>query len=140
LLVPQLKIASVAAPVFATSHVYSGDANPGLDRDLDGVEFCDAPWLFGPVPGRPDRATISRQIASANGVGARLFAFGMDAYALLPYMDWLIAHPDAYLDGATGQLTADSFGRVHRLIGWARFSNGIARPAEGALSAMPQTQ
>jgi outer membrane PBP1 activator LpoA protein len=140
MLLPQLKIASVVAPVFATSHVYSGDANPGLDRDLDGVEFCDAPWLFGPVPGRPDRATISRQIASANGVGARLFAFGMDAYALLPYMDWLIAHPDAYLDGATGQLTADNFGRVHRLIGWARFSNGIARPAEGALSAMPQTQ
>ncbi|MGH8174510.1 MAG: penicillin-binding protein activator [Rhodanobacteraceae bacterium] len=140
LLLPQLKIASVAAPVFATSHVYSGDANPGLDRDLDGVEFCDAPWLIGPVPGRPDRQTIARQIPSANGVGARLFAFGMDAYALLPYLDWLIAHPDAYLDGATGQLTADSFGRVHRLIGWARFSNGIARPAEGALSAMPQTQ
>jgi uncharacterized protein (TIGR00252 family) len=91
LLLPQLKIARVAAPVFATSHVYSGDANPGLDRDLDGVEFCDAPWLFGPVPGRPDRATIARQLASANGVGGRLFAFGMDSYALLPYLDWLIA-------------------------------------------------
>ena len=140
LLLPQLKIASVAAPVFATSHVYAGDANPGLDRDLDGVEFCDAPWLFGPVPGRPDRAMIARQIPSANGVGGRLFAFGMDSYALLPYLDWLIAHPDAYLDGATGQLTADNFGRVHRLIGWARFSNGIARPAEGALTALPQTQ
>jgi len=140
LLLPQLKIANIAAPVFATSHIYSGDANPGVDRDLDGVEFCDAPWLFGPVPGRPDRDLISRQIASANGVGARLFAFGMDAYALLPFMDWLLAHPDSYLDGATGGLAADSFGRIHRLIGWARFNNGIARPVEGALSAMPQTQ
>ncbi|MET0231854.1 MAG: penicillin-binding protein activator, partial [Rhodanobacteraceae bacterium] len=90
LLLPQLKIASVNAPVFATSHIYTGDANPGLDRDLDGVEFCDAPWLFGPVPGRPERDLMSRQIASANGVGARLFAFGMDAYSLLPYMDWLL--------------------------------------------------
>ncbi|HKE48482.1 MAG TPA: penicillin-binding protein activator, partial [Rhodanobacteraceae bacterium] len=140
LLLPQLKIASIAAPVFGTSHVYSGDANPGLDRDLDGVEFCDAPWLFGPVPGRPDRELISRQIASANGVGARLFAFGMDAYALLPFMDWLLTHPDAYLDGATGDLASDSFGRIHRLIGWARFSEGIARPVEGALAAMPATQ
>ena len=140
LLLPQLKIASIAAPVFATSHIYSGDANPGLDRDLDGVEFCDAPWLLGAVPGRPDRDLISRQIASANGVGARLFAFGMDAYALLPYMDWLLSHPDAYLDGATGDLTADSFGRVHRIVGWARFNGGLARPAEGALSAVPQTQ
>jgi outer membrane PBP1 activator LpoA protein len=140
LLLPQLKIASINAPVFATSHVYSGDANPGLDRDLDGVEFCDAPWLFGPVAGRPDRDAVSRQIPSANGVGARLFAFGMDAYALLPYMDWLLAHPDSYLDGATGDLAADTFGRIHRVVGWARFSNGVARPIEGALSAMPQTE
>jgi outer membrane PBP1 activator LpoA protein len=140
LLLPQLKIAAVSAPVFATSHIYGGDANPGLDRDLDGVEFCDAPWLFGPVPGRPDRVTIGRQIASANGVGARLFAFGMDAYALLPYLGWLLTHPDAYLSGATGDLTADSFGRVHRLIGWARFDQGVAHPVDGALAAMPATQ
>ena len=80
------------------------------------------------------------QIASANGAGARLFAFGMDAYALLPYLDWLIAHPDAYLYGATGELTADSFGRIHRAVGWARFSNGIAQPVEGALSAAPMQQ
>ena len=140
LLLPQLKIASIAAPVFGTSHIYSIDANPGLDRDLDGVEFCDAPWLFGSVPGRPDRDLIARQIASANGVGARLFAFGMDAYALLPYLDWLLTHPDAYVDGATGDLAADSFGRVHRIVGWARFDAGIARPVEGALSAVPETQ
>ena len=140
LLLPQIKIAALSAPVFATSHVYGGDANPGLDRDLDGVEFCDAPWLFGPVPGRPDRAVVGRQLASANGVGARLFAFGMDAYALLPYLGWLLTHPDAYLSGATGDLTADSFGRVHRLIGWARFDQGVAHPVEGALAAMPATQ
>ncbi len=140
LLLPQLKIAAVAAPVFATSHVYAGDANPGLDRDLDGIEFCDAPWLFGPIPGRPDRASVGRQIASANGAGARLFAFGMDAYALLPYLGWLLTHPDAYLSGATGDLTADSFGRVHRLIGWARFDAGVAHPVDGALAAMPATQ
>ena len=140
LLLPQLKIAGIAAPVFGTSHIYSGDANPGLDRDLDGVEFCDAPWLFGPVPGRPDRDLISRQIGSANGVGARLFAFGMDSYALLGYLDWLLAHPDSYLDGATGDLAADSFGRILRIVGWARFTGGIARPVDGALSAVPTTQ
>ena len=109
------------------------DANPGLDRDLDGVEFCDAPWLFGPVPAGRIARRSRAQIASANGVGARLFAFGMDAYALLPYMDWLLAHPDSYLTGATGDLTADSFGRMRRLTGWARFSAGIAQPVEGAL-------
>ena len=137
LLLPQLKIAHVTAPVFATSHVYAGDNTPALDRDLDGLEFCDAPWLFSAVPGRPERNRIASRIASTNGVGARLFAFGMDAYALLPYVDWLIAHPDAYLNGATGELTGDSFGRIHRLAAWARFYNGVAAPIDGALNAAP---
>jgi len=140
LLLPQLRVANVAAPVFATSHVYSGDANASLDRDLDGVEFCDAPWLLGPIPGRPDRNQVSSQMASANGVGARLFALGMDAYALLPYMDWLLAHPEAYLGGATGELTADSFGRIHRTVGWAHFRDGAAQPADGALNTAPMQQ
>jgi len=136
LLLPQLKLAGINAPVFATSHVNSGEVNPSLDRDLDGIEFCDATWLFSPVPGRPDRNDISRDLSSASGLGARLFAFGMDAYALLPYMDWLLAHPDTYLDGASGQLAVDSFGRIHRLLTWARFSEGVARPSQGALSPL----
>ena len=137
LLVPQLRVAQVLAPVYGTSHIYAGDDNAALDRDLDGVEFCDAPWLFGPVPGRPTRGAIAARIDSANGFGGRLFAFGMDAYVLLPYLDWLLTHPDAYLTGATGELTADGFGRIHRMVGWARFDNGIARPVDGALSSAP---
>jgi outer membrane PBP1 activator LpoA protein len=137
ILVPQLRVAAVQAPVFATSHINSGDDNPALDRDLDGVEFCDAPWLFGALPGRPDRSRAGAELDSARGVGARLFAFGMDAYALLPYLDWLLAHPDAYLEGATGDLSADAFGRIRRDLGWARYENGIARPVDGALSAQP---
>lgn len=134
LLLPQLRLAGVNVPVYASSHVHSGEVSPGMDRDLDGVEFCDATWLFTPVTGRPDRNLVSHDLPSAGGVGARLFAFGMDAYALLPYMDWLLANPDAYLDGATGQLAADSFGRIHRVLSWARFSGGVARPAQGALA------
>lgn len=137
LLLPQLKLAGSAVPVFATSHVYGGSANPGLDRDLDGVEFCDAPWLFTTVPGKPDRDAIALRIDDANGVGGRLFAFGMDAYALLPYIGWMLHHPDAYLDGATGILSADRFGHIHRQAAFARFDNGVAVPVEGALQAAP---
>jgi outer membrane PBP1 activator LpoA protein len=134
LLLPQLKLAGVTRPVFATSHVYSGSVNPGLDRDLDGLEFCDAPWLFDATAGLPPRDEIARSVETARGAGARLFALGLDAYSLLPYMDWLGTHPDSYLPGATGQLAADSFGRVHRLLTWARFENGVAHPALGGLS------
>jgi outer membrane PBP1 activator LpoA protein len=126
LLMPQMKLAGVNVPVFATSHVNSGEVSPSLDRDLDGVEFCDATWLFSPVSGRPDRNEMAHYLNSASGLGGRLFAFGMDAYALLPYMDWLLANPDTYLDGASGQLAVDSFGRIHRVLTWARFSSGIS--------------
>src|SRR5690606_7844068 len=73
LLLPQLKLAGVGAPVYATSHINSGEGNASLDRDLDGVEFCDATWLFSTVPGRPERSAIAQQLGSATGLGARLF-------------------------------------------------------------------
>ncbi|MCE5231921.1 MAG: penicillin-binding protein activator [Mizugakiibacter sp.] len=133
LLLPQLKLAKATQPVFATSHVYSGDDAPNLDRDLDGVEFCDAPWLFDAQPGLPRRDDIAAQLPLARGAGARLFAFGMDAFALTPYLDWLRMHAGSYLPGATGQLAEDSFGRVHRTLTWARFADGVARPLAGGL-------
>lgn len=133
LLVPQLKLAGVTAPMFATSHVYAIDAGPGLDRDLDGVEFCDAPWLFGDVAGQPSQASLARELGSAAGAGARLFALGIDAYRLAPFLGWALAHPDTYVDGTTGQLSADRLGRIQRVLAWGRFDGGSVRPAQGML-------
>jgi outer membrane PBP1 activator LpoA protein len=141
LLLPQLKLAGYTnIPVLATSHIYAGNYNPGLDRDLDGVQFCDAPWLFDAALGLPNHDAIVRALDSARGAGGRLFAMGMDAYRLLPYMDWLAQHPDSYLPGATGQLAEDRLGRIQRLLTWARFDNGVAHPLAGSLqtSAAPQ--
>jgi len=141
LLLPQLKLAGYnGLPVFATSHIYAGDYNPGLDRDLDGVEFCDAPWLFDATLGLPKHSEIARVLDSARGAGARLFAMGLDAYALLPYLEWMSQHHDSYVAGATGQLAEDNLGRIQRLLVWAQFDNGAARPVNGGLSvsAAPQ--
>lgn len=133
LLLPQLRLAKNTLPVFATSHVYGGGDDPSADRDLDGVEFCDAPWLFDAQPGLPHRAELGNAIPATKGVTARLFAFGMDAWGLVPYIDWMRGHPGSYLPGATGQLVADEFGRVRRVLIWARFADGVARPVAGSL-------
>jgi outer membrane PBP1 activator LpoA protein len=134
LLVPQLKLAGYTnLPIFATSHLFGGLTNPGMDRDLDGVEFCDAPWLFDAVVGLPRHGDIANSLESARGAGARLFAMGMDAYALVPYLDWMSQHHDAYLPGATGQLGSDASGRIQRLLTWARFGDGVASPVTGSL-------
>ena len=39
-----------------------------------------------------------------------------------------VAGTGSYLPGASGPLTADPFGRVRRVLIWARFSDGLARP------------
>jgi hypothetical protein len=133
LLIPQLRIAQVNLPVVATSHVYDGSDDAAANRDLDGVEFCDAPWLFDAQPGLPNHDDIAARLPAASGGGARLFAFGMDAWSLVPYLDWLRAHPGSYMPGASGQLTADQFGRVRRVLIWARFQDGLAHPLGGSL-------
>jgi uncharacterized protein len=141
LLLPQIKLAGYnGMPVFGTSHIYAGDYNPGLDRDLDGVEFCDAPWLFDATLGLPKHSEIARSLDSARGAGARLFAMGLDAYALLPYMEWLSQHRDSYVPGATGQLAEDNLGRIQRLLIWAQFENGAAHPINGGLSISATSQ
>ena len=133
LLLPQMQIAHIGLPVFGTSHIYAGADDAAADRDLDGVEFCDAPWLFDVQPGLPNHDAIATQLPAARGTSARLFAFGMDAWNLVPYLDWLRDHPGSYLPGASGQLAADQFGRVRRVLVWARFQDGLARPLSGSL-------
>lgn len=137
LLLPQLRLARSALPVFSTSMVYSGDENATADGDLDGLQFCDEPWLYDAQAGLPGHATLASQLSTAAGPAARLFAFGMDAYALMPYLGWLRSHPGSYLAGATGQLTMDAFGHVQRTPIWVQFQGGIARPVAAGLEAQP---
>jgi uncharacterized protein len=133
LLLPQLRVARINLPVFATSHIYGGSDNPTADRDLEGVEFCDAPWLFDAQTGLPSYQDVASQLPAAHGATAQLFAFGMDAWNLAPYIDWLRNHPGSYLPGATGQLTSDTFGHINRVLTWLKFQDGVARPMNGTL-------
>jgi outer membrane PBP1 activator LpoA protein len=133
LFMPQLRLAKNTMPVFGTSHVYGGVDDAAADHDLEGVEFCDAPWLFDAQPGLPRRSDLNASMPATRGVAARLFAFGMDAWGLAPYVDWMRAHPGSYFAGATGQLVTDEFGRVRRVLIWARFQDGVARPVAGSL-------
>lgn len=133
LLLPQLRVARISLPVFATSHIYGGSENAAADRDLEGVEFCDAPWLFDAQTGLPSYQDIASQLPAARGATAALFAFGMDAWNLVPYLDWLRNHPGSYLPGATGQLAADTFGHVNRVMTWLKFQDGVAHPMSGSL-------
>jgi outer membrane PBP1 activator LpoA protein len=123
----------IGVPRVATSLILSG-ANLRMDTELDGVEYPELPWLLGLRGNLPDPDTIGQTLPSAQGGGARLFAFGMDAWMLTGYLDQLSSDPGAELRGATGDLQLDGFGGVQRRPAWAVFSGGRSRPAlDGAL-------
>jgi outer membrane PBP1 activator LpoA protein len=123
----------IGVPRVATSLILSG-ANLRMDTELDGIEYPELPWLLGLRGGMPDPDTLGQTLPSAQGGGARLFAFGMDAWLLSGYLDHLSSNPGAQLRGATGELELDGFGGIQRRPAWAVFSGGRSRPAlDGAL-------
>ena len=74
-------------PVYATSLIYTGRADPVRDVDLDGVLFADMPWmLLGEGQIQELRQNLQRDWPYAYSDLDRLYALGMDSYAILPYL------------------------------------------------------
>ncbi|GGK07784.1 penicillin-binding protein activator [Pseudomonas matsuisoli] len=118
-------------PVYATSNLYTGIAAQGQDSDLDGIYFCDTPWLLNPDD--PLRQQITRQWPQAAGSMGRLYAMGADAYRLAPRLAQLEAIPETRLEGLSGTLGLTPDHRIERTLPWAQFRNGLAQPVDGLL-------
>lgn len=98
-------------PVYATSHVYSGIPNSSEDRDLNGIQFCDLPWL---LQDSELFNNLQQSIAGGQGHYARLYAMGVDTFRLLPRLQQLQAFPNSQLFASTGTLRLDDDRRIHR--------------------------
>ena len=108
-------------PILATSSVYAGSPNPKRDRDMNGIQFVDMPWL---VDSRQNRHAKSRQEGHASGEATRLFAMGVDAYEITLKFNQLQRSPNSSVSGATGRLTLTPDNRIKRHLSWAKISNG----------------
>ena len=113
-------------PVYATSHLYTGTNNPTQDQDLNGIRFCETPWLLNPSD--PTRQQVAAQWPQANGSMGRLYAMGVDAYRLAPRLPELKAVPSLQIDGLTGTLSLNPTQRIERQLQWAEFRNGQVQP------------
>ncbi len=135
LIKPQLNFHHAArVPVYATSLIYTGRPDPVRDVDLDGVVFPDMPWmLVGEGRIQELRQNLQRDWPYAHSDLDRLYALGMDSYAILPYLDRLGADGGNRFSGVTSLLTLDAEGRVQRRPLWARFSKGTPRLTDAAL-------
>jgi outer membrane PBP1 activator LpoA protein len=106
-------------PVFATSSVYGGSANALKDKDLDGVMFCDIPWVFSHQMGTRN---WPEQFNSYN----RLYALGMDSYALATQLNHLILFPADGSMESNGTLYLKPTQQVARVLEWGQFRQGLA--------------
>ncbi len=114
---PLLKYYFVSdVPIYATSMVYNGLSQPSLNNDLNGIKFCDMPWLLN---------NNGQSTQNYNGTQLRLYAFGMDAYQLTQQLNKLGTTANDGVPGATGQLYVNDQ-RIHRQLQWAQFQNGQA--------------
>ncbi len=112
-------------PVYATSHLYNGSPNSISDIDLNGILFCDLPWVIGPPSTL--KLAMSQQRDDTDTRFGRLYALGADAFTLHPYLEQLRASPQARISGETGELHLVSGSRIARDLPWARFDNGVPK-------------
>ena len=124
LLKPQLKYYNAGdIPVYATSQIFSGQVRPGLDQDLNNITFVDTPWTAntGDYPLYEELNTLWPVDMARN---PRLFAFGIDAYQLIPHLPRLSRYPYERYMGATGALSLDLNNQLHRELTWQQFKRG----------------
>ncbi|RKZ56560.1 MAG: hypothetical protein DRQ44_16600 [Gammaproteobacteria bacterium] len=110
-------------PVYSTSHVYAGKLDTELDRDLNGLVFCDLPWI---LQNNSPLAKVFRQNWPQQENLSRLFALGIDAYHLVYNLDYLQNRDYAFYDGQTGNIQLDNNNRITRKLLWAKFERGKA--------------
>ena len=125
-LIPQLKYFRAGAiPVYATPHIYGGLPAPEQDQDLNGIIFCDIPWLFestyqGPLSLKALQSTWQQ---FPNNY-LRLMAMGIDSYNVIAHLDKL---DTIQYFGATGHLLLTRGNRIKRNLVCAQFTDGIPK-------------
>ncbi len=109
-------------PVYATSHLFTNSNDHAQYMDLNGVLFCDTPWLLSSTD--PLRQQVITQWPAAAGPLGRLYAMGVDAYRLAPRLSQLKTLPESRVDGLSGSLSMSPTRRVERQLPWAQFVDG----------------
>jgi uncharacterized protein len=128
LILPQLKFNYAGdIPVYATSDSF--EPNPTANSDLDGMLFADMPWLVSTDPSVDQiRDSVRAAWPARTARLDRLYAFGFDAYRLVPVIKSNSLSPTQDLAGMTGMLSLDDRHRVRRELEWVQVRSGVPQP------------
>jgi outer membrane PBP1 activator LpoA protein len=96
-------------PIYSTSIIYTGSPTPQKDADLNGVIFCDIPWVLN----KPSKSQHNR-----------LYAVGRDAELLSNELERLAILPHFPLPAATGSLSLNTKQQIYRQVPWTQMHAG----------------
>jgi outer membrane PBP1 activator LpoA protein len=121
-------------PTYTTSDAFEPDETANVD--LDGIMFPDMPWMIANDPISEElRGAVKQAWPGRVSRRGRLYAFGYDAYRLLPTLRARQAGQTRRVPGMTGRLTIEPDGRIYRDLDWAQIRDG--KPRNLALAPLP---
>jgi hypothetical protein len=114
------------ATLYASSRSAQGTAGPDFRLEMDGLQYSEIPMLAGSNPPLMQQALSSvRNDYSL----ARLYAMGVDAWALANHFTQMRQVPGFELNGNTGDLTATQDCVINRKLSWLKYQKGQIVPA-----------
>lgn len=106
-------------PVYATSSIYAGNVDLKQDRDLEGILFPDMPYVFShDLPNKHWPEQLNSY--------SRLYALGMDSFALTEQLNGLLLFPALGVNDKSGVLYMNRDHQIVRLLAWGQFKQGRA--------------
>ncbi len=111
-------------PVFSTSHIFNGITNSQKDKDLDGIIFCDIPWLFD----KKNKRILKNLLLNDQRKNfLRFVALGMDSVNIYPFLDKLKENQQKFIKLRTGNIYINTKGIIKRELNYLIFKNGRPR-------------
>jgi outer membrane PBP1 activator LpoA protein len=143
LIKPQLKFFQAEnVPVFATSQLLASNSDPALDKDLNGIKFCQSAFVIDPLSLQDQLNFDVSQINS----NRKFFAFGFDAISMYSKLEWMQRMQSPSVEGMSGLLRVDGHGILHRELSWAQFHRGQAvlippiKPEPEGIDTVPEDE
>lgn len=106
-------------PIYSSADIY--DFTQRNNQDLNGVHFCDIPWILQSKTRA--RQTLHAAWPERNTPYERLHALGADGFYLSARLSALQSMPGSIVSGHTGTLRLLANGRLERFPSWAKFKN-----------------
>lgn len=115
-----------ATTLYASSRSAQGTAGPDFRLEMDGLQYSEIPMLAGSNPSLMQQAlsTVNNDYSLA-----RLYAMGVDAWALANHFTQMRQVPGFELNGNTGDLTANENCVINRKLSWLKYQQGEIVPA-----------